>query len=161
MARTLRSTRSIGGASTRLAMTLLAGKRRRGLLAQGFTLVELMIVVAIIGVLSAIAIPNFVGAQKAAKAGARIGEALGFSKECSVRIVTGVGTWKAELKSGTVGTDGVTTAGTCDEGGTGSVVAGFPAGGVGVKCLDKVTTDTHKTATISIDSAGKLSCVLS
>ena len=160
MARTLRSPRSIGGASTRLAMMLLAGKRRRGLLAQGFTLVELMIVVAIIGVLSAIAIPNFVGAQKAAKQGARIGEALGFSKECSVRIVTGVGTWTAEQKSGTA-TDGVSTAGTCAEGGTGSVVAAFPAGGVGVKCLDQVTTASHTKATVNIDALGKLTCTMS
>lgn len=34
---------------------------------QGFSLVELMIVVAIIGILSAIAIPNFVGMQQKAK----------------------------------------------------------------------------------------------
>jgi type IV pilus assembly protein PilA len=142
-------------------MSLLARQGRTGLVAKGFTLVELMIVVAIIGVLSAIAIPNFVGAQKAAKAGARIGEALGFSKECSVKIVTGVGSWTAEVKSGTSGSDGVETKGTCAEGGTGSVEAFWPAGAVGVKCLNQVTTTTHSKAVISVSSQGTVSCVLS
>jgi prepilin-type N-terminal cleavage/methylation domain-containing protein len=41
-------------------------------LRQGFTLVEIMIVVAIIGLLAAIAIPNFVNARETAQANACI-----------------------------------------------------------------------------------------
>jgi prepilin-type N-terminal cleavage/methylation domain-containing protein len=49
---------------------LLAKKGRNGL-AKGFTLIELMIVVAIIGILSAVAIPQFLGVRNRAAASAK------------------------------------------------------------------------------------------
>ena len=62
-----------------LIKSLIAKKGRRGL-AQGFTLIELMIVVAIIGVLSAVAIPQFLGVRDRAAAGAKVGELVGLAK---------------------------------------------------------------------------------
>ena len=50
----------------------------------GFTLVELMITVAIIGLLSAVAIPQYLNARDRADAKSKIGELIGIAKECAV-----------------------------------------------------------------------------
>ena len=59
-------------------------RRRQNLVRQGFTLVELMIVVAIIGLLSAVALPQFLNARNRADSKAKIGEVVGLAKECAV-----------------------------------------------------------------------------
>ena len=70
-------------------------RTRQSIVKQGFTLVELMIVVAIIGLLSAVALPQFLGARDRADSKAKIGEVVGLAKECA--------TYQAEADSTTVG----------------------------------------------------------
>jgi len=45
-----------------------------------------MIVVAVIGILSAVALPRYLQARNAAAAGSAVGEALGLGKECATFV---------------------------------------------------------------------------
>ena len=65
----------------RLKLALLRRQKRASALQQGFTLVELMIVIVIVGILSAVALPNFLsqtskakGTECTSKAGAIMGQ---------------------------------------------------------------------------------------
>jgi len=62
---------------------------KRGKKQNGFTLIELMVVVAIVGVLSAVGLPQLLKAQDRAKVSVARQEAVNYAKECSISLLTG------------------------------------------------------------------------
>jgi type IV pilus assembly protein PilA len=83
----------------------------------GFTLIELMVVIAIVGVLSAVGLPELLKAQDSAKDSVAQQEAVAAAKTCSMDILTGGTAYDDALAETTPPWTGV--AGACVTDGTG------------------------------------------
>ena len=101
-------------------------------------------VVAIVGILSAVAIPQFLGARASAQAGSRIGEQVGLAKECATFIASG-GVGQAPSN--------------CTAGAAATYSASWSPTVSGLNCLG-VTSGGASSATIRVTSQGAMSCVL-
>ena len=72
-----------------LQTALLRAKSRKNKKQNGFTLIELMVVIAIVGILSAVGLPQLLKAQDRARVSVAQQEAVNYAKECSVSILAG------------------------------------------------------------------------
>ena len=118
-----------------------------------------MIVIIIIGILSAVALPNFLNARSKAEAGALIGTMSGFAKECATNALTQDGSGLSGLPATVTVT---ATGGTvCSTGATIKNTTPFGAGKVvGIRCgvlntgAAALAVAASTTCTFTIDANG-------
>ena len=128
---------------TRIQFAVIRSLRlRRMAAASAFSLVELMIVVAVMGILSAIAVPGYLSSRSRAEASAEIAEKIGFAKECATANASAI----------PITLDGQT----CNSSSSNQFRAEWANNVSGLLCID--TTISGRTATITVTAAGDISC---
>lgn len=132
--------------------------RRRSV--QAFTLIELLIVVAILGILVVAAIPAYQQARSAALIGSLIGELTGFAKQCAVINATGVGDPPTPTRA-SPDRGGVQIAQGCTGENQGATLEASwgAARASGVPCLESRSQPSSSKATIVVTPSSTLSCL--
>ena len=99
-------------------------KKSKNALEKGFTLVELMVVIVIVGILSAVALPALNGATERAHSSSAKQQAVQYAKACSIEYLGGGTLANADVTSVTSG-DVTNSATTCGD----SAVYAYTGGG--------------------------------
>lgn len=149
------TSRISGGAILRLQKA----RRRRRRFSAAFTLVELMIVVAILGLLVAVAIPTYQQARSAALIGTLVGELVGYAKACALINASGVGDTPAPPAVSAERGGVQITQGCTGEGQGATLQASWgTARATGIPCYNSRSLITSSKATVTVSTDSVLSC---
>lgn len=119
--------------------------------ASGFTLLELMIVAAIVGLLSAVVLPQYLRARAVAQASSSILETVAFAEQCAVAHKSGLHVVVAQPGGGPTRNCNGTSARQINS-------RSWTGDASGVLCLGQQAQETHRQAMLRVAVNGTITC---
>lgn len=117
----------------------------------GFTLIELMIVVAVLGLLAALALPHYRRAMATAQASSSILETVAFAEQCATAHKSGLHVVVAQPGGGPTRNCNGTAARLINS-------RSWSGDAAGVLCLGQVAQVNHRQATLRVAVNGTITC---